>query len=146
MPLVLCSLQNGEQVRFEELSDAVHFEGHHVRLHQVAIITGKVPRLLLDQVCFFQHQLEACQRKQPLCSGSFDYCLQQHLAQSSLLSLSSAASVAVAAPCTLLSCLVNAHHVAVNMRGELFFLEPNEETHSTKKTKEKPRLRLSAST
>jgi len=46
-------LQNGEEVRFEELSDAVHFEGHHVRLQQVAIVTGKLPRLLLDQVCFF---------------------------------------------------------------------------------------------
>lgn len=53
MPLSLCSLQNGEEVRYEELSDAVHFEAHHVRLHQVAIITGKLPRLLLDEVCFF---------------------------------------------------------------------------------------------
>lgn len=51
MPLSLCcALQNGEEVRFEELSDAVHFEAHHVRLHQVAIITGKLPRLLLDEV------------------------------------------------------------------------------------------------
>lgn len=40
-------------MRYEELSDAVHFEAHHVRLHQVAIITGKLPRLLLDEVCFF---------------------------------------------------------------------------------------------
>ena len=53
MSLSLCSLQNGEEVHFEELSDAVHFEPHHVRLHQVAIITGKLPRLLLDEVCFF---------------------------------------------------------------------------------------------
>ncbi|KAL0023706.1 hypothetical protein WJX79_005184 [Trebouxia sp. C0005] len=44
------TIQNGEEVRFEELSDAVHFEAHHVRLHQVAIITGKLPRLLLDEV------------------------------------------------------------------------------------------------
>ncbi len=60
MSSLLCTSQNGEEVRYEELSDAVHFEGHHVRLHQVAIITGKLPRLLLDQVCFFPHPLEAC--------------------------------------------------------------------------------------
>jgi len=104
-------LQNGEEVRYEELSDAMHFEAHHVRLHQVAIITGKLPRLLLDEVCFFISIW---------CSHCFG---QQHLVQSLLLSLSSAASDAVIVPFTLLSSDCTRHHLAVNRKEELCFLE-----------------------
>ena len=55
---VMLLLQYGEEVRFEELSDALHLEAHHVRIHQVAIITGKLPRLTIEEVCMHcQHLL-----------------------------------------------------------------------------------------
>ncbi|KAL0020687.1 hypothetical protein WJX77_000534 [Trebouxia sp. C0004] len=80
------TIQNGEEVRYEELSDAVHFEAHHVRLHQVGIITGKLPRLLLDEVAHANMEARTEQSmayfelQEQLKQASLDSTAQQALA------------------------------------------------------------------
>ena len=48
--LAFCGLQLGEEVSFEQLSESWTCKPQHVRLHQVAILLGRYPRLLLNQV------------------------------------------------------------------------------------------------
>ena len=45
-------LQLDEEVRFEQLSESWTCEPQHVRLHQIAILLGTYPRLLLHEVLF----------------------------------------------------------------------------------------------
>ena len=46
----LCGLQLDEVVQFEQLSESWTCKLQHVRLHQVAILLGTQPRLLLHEV------------------------------------------------------------------------------------------------
>lgn len=48
-------LQLAEVVRFEQLSESWTCEPQHVRLHQVAILLGTQPRLLLHEVPYPLH-------------------------------------------------------------------------------------------
>lgn len=47
-----CGLQLAEVVKFEQLSESWFCEPRHVRLHQVAILLGTQPRLLLHEVLY----------------------------------------------------------------------------------------------
>ena len=44
-------LQLGERVALERVLDLDALQPHHLRRHQLCVVTGHHPRLLADQVC-----------------------------------------------------------------------------------------------